>query len=123
MREKTSKELVKKIEVDLSKVDISEKVVLGSYAIIPFTDMHKLRCHGRHLLIALWILRRMDRTLNRKDGWFYVNPYIVEEYGTNRKDWYRAVKHLVKMDVIKVRLRAGPYGRNLYCFPENCENG
>ena len=46
------KELVQKVEVDLSGIDISEKRVLENSARIPFSDMDKLRCHGRHLLIA-----------------------------------------------------------------------
>ena len=118
-----AKELVQKIGVDLSRIDISEKLVLVNYARIPFSDMDKLKCHGRHILIALWILRLMDRTTRRirKSGWFYVNPDVVEDYGTDRKNWYRAVKHLSNMDIIRIRLRSGPYGRNLYCFPENLE--
>jgi hypothetical protein len=121
VRKEKSKNLVQKIKVDLSEVDMSERVVLGSYAAIPFADMDKLKCHGRHLLIALWILRRMDKVLKRKGDWFYVDPDVVEEYGTNRKDWYRAVKRLADMDIIRIRLRSGPFGRNLYCFSENLE--
>lgn len=118
-----TEELVQKTGVNLSEIDISEKLGIGNFARIPFSDMTKLKCHGRHILIALWILRLMDRTTKRrrKNDWFYVNPDVVNEYGTNRKDWYRAVKHLERMDVIKIKLRRGPYGRNLYCFPENLE--
>ena len=112
-------DIATKTNVNLVIEDFSERVDLGDYSKIPFTDIDKLKCNGRHIIAALWILRHMDAVLKRRDGWFYVDPCIVERYGTNRKDWYRCIKQLVEMGIIKIRLREGPYGRNLYCFPEN----
>ena len=111
------------LESDIKVDELPDIAVEDYYARIPFSDVDNLLCSGRHIIVALWILRFKDAAVKRNSPWFYVDPGLVEQFGTNRKDWYRCIKKLVEMDIIKIRLREGPYGRNLYCFPENCENG
>ena len=105
--------------IDISDIGIKEHInrkAEGTYAKIPFSRVDKLRCRGRHLIATLWILSCMDETCKRKSPWFYVDPYIVEDYNTPQKDWYRCIKQLVNMGIIQVKPRAGHHGRNLYCF-------
>ena len=114
-------DLLVDISIPFSDIDLTEivdKKAEGTYAKIPFGDIDKLQCRGRHLLATLWILRCMDSTCKRRTPWFYVDPTIVEYYNTNLKDWYKNIKKLATMGIIKVRQREGRNGRNLYCFTE-----
>jgi hypothetical protein len=126
MDKKDLNKLVVKHKVDISDINIEERVNYLDgiqFGKIPFTDIDKLRCNGRHLIATLWILRVMDSTVKRKSKWFYVDPYIVEEYNTPIKDWYRCIKQLCKLDIIRIKLREGHHGRNLYCFADKLPEG
>ena len=94
-----------------------EEVKEGVYfAVIPFEDVDKLLCRGRHLLHTLWVLRFVEKTAKKADSWFYVEPKIVERFNGNMKDWYRCIQQLKELEIISVRYKSGYRGMSLYRF-------
>lgn len=86
------------------------------YANITFTSVDKLKCRGRHIFMALWILSLWRGIGADKNGWFFVSPNVLNRYDITAKEFYRAKQRLIDLDVVEVKYKRGPGGNNLYRF-------
>ncbi len=102
--------------IDQTYQETGEETSEHEYANITFRSMDKMKCRGRHLFVALWILSLWRGLGADKGGWFFVSPHILDRYAITPKEFYRAKNRLVDMGIIEIRYKCGPGGTNFYRF-------